>query len=108
MMTKQFRIWVAKALCLITAVFWAGSPVLAQEGGGGAGKGYEAGAFWGTDLDRDEFISEQEARAPTAKGLHRVFHQVDRNNDGLVGYYEFSHFLRNHPYYMKLAEKDKG
>lgn len=108
MMTKRFRIWMVKALCLITAAFWAGGPVLAQEGGGGAGRSYESGAFWGTDLNRDEFISEEEARAPTAKGLHLVFHQVDQNDDGLVGYYEFSHFLRNHPYYMKLAERDKG
>ena len=105
---KQFRVGAAKALCLITAVFWAGSSALAQDGGGGGGKGYEAGAFWGTDLDRNEFISEEEARAPTAKGLDQVFHQVDQNGDGLIGYYEFSHFLRNRAYYIKLAEKGKG
>ena len=108
MMAKQFRIWVAKALCLIAAVFWVGSPAVSWDGGGGGGRSYESGAFWGTDLDRNEFISEEEAQAPTAKGLHKVFHAVDQNGDGLVGYYEFSHFLRNHPYYMKLAEKGKG
>ena len=107
MTTSPFHIWMVKALCLIAAGFLAGGPVPAQEGGGGAGRGYESGAFWGTDLDRDEFISEEEAQAPTAKGLHRVFRQIDQNDDGLVGYYEFSHFLRNHPYYMKLAEKGK-
>ncbi len=108
MMTKRFRIWVAKALCLIATVFWVGGPAVSQDGGGGGGKGYEAGAFWGTDLNRNEFICEEEARAPTAKGLHQVFHVIDQNGDGLVGYYEFSHFLRNRLYYMKLAEKGKG
>ena len=108
MIAKQFHAGAAKALCLIAAVFWAGGSALAQDGGGGGGKGYEAGAFWGTDLDRNEFISEEEARAPTAKGLDQVFHQVDQDGDGLVGYYEFSHFLRNRAYYMKLVEKDKG
>ncbi len=105
MKAKQFRIGAAKALCLIAALSWAGDSVWAQHGGGGAGKGYEAGAFWGTDLDRDEFISEEEAKAPTAKGLDQVFQQVDRNDDGRVGYYEFSHFLWNRSYYLKLAGK---
>ena len=81
-------------------------PALTQDGGGGGGKGYLAGAFWGADLDRNEFISEQEAQAPAAKGLHRVFRQIDRDGDGQVGFYEFAHFLSNHPYYMKLAEED--
>ena len=108
MIVKQFHVGTAKALCLIATVFWTGGSVLAQDGGGGGGKGYEAGAFWGTDLDRNEFISVEEARAPTAKGLDQVFHQVDQNGDGLVGYYEFSHFLRNRSYYLKLAEKSKG
>ena len=89
-------------------MFWVGGPAVSQDGGGGGGKGYEAGAFWGTDLNRNEYICEEEARAPTAKGLHQVFHVVDQNGDGLVGYYEFSHFLRNRLYYMKLAEKGKG
>jgi len=43
MMAKQFRIWV-------------GSPTVSWDGGGGGGRGYESGAFWGTDLDRNEFI----------------------------------------------------
>lgn len=94
-------------MCLIAAVFWMNELVLAQDGGGG-GKGYAAGAFWGTDLDRNEFISEQEARAPTAKGLHEVFHYVDQDGDGQVGFYEFSHFLWNRSYYVELAEKEEG
>lgn len=106
MMRRRFRIQMARTLCLIGAVFWMGGTALALDGGGGAGKGYLAGAFWGTDLDRNEFISEEEAKVPTAKGLHKVFNRVDQNGDGRVGYYEFSHFLRNHPYYMKLAEKN--
>ena len=80
MIVNQFRVGAAKALCLIATVFWVGGSALAQDGGGGGGKGYEAGAFWGTDLDRNEFISEKEARVPTAKGLDQVFRQVDQNN----------------------------
>lgn len=107
MMANQTYISVAGALCLIAAAFGANSPALAQDGGGGGGKGYTAGAFWGTDLDRNEFISEQEAQAHTAKGLHEVFHYVDQDGDGQVGFYEFSHFLWNRSYYIKHAEKDK-
>ena len=105
MMAKWFRIRATGALCLIVAMFWAVDTALAQDGGGGGGKGYEAGTFWGADLDRDEFISEEEARAPAAKGLHRVFSEVDQDGDGLIGYYEFSDFLRYRSHYMKLAEE---
>lgn len=105
MMKRRFRIQIVSALCLMAAIFWMNNAVLALDGGGGAGKGYTAEAFWGTDLDRNEFISEEEAKAPTAKGLHEVFHQVDRDGDGKVGYYEFAHFLWNRSYYMKLAGK---
>ena len=105
MMERRFRIRTGSALCLIAAVSWTGGTALASDGGGGGGKGYMAGAFWGTDLDRNEFISEEEAKMPTAKGLHKVFHQVDRDGDGRIGYYEFADFLRNRPYYIKSGDE---
>ena len=106
MRVNLFRV-SAGALCLIAVAFLVGASAHAQDGGGGGGKGYTAGAFWGTDLDRNEFISKQEARAPTAKGLHEVFEQVDQDGDGLVGYYEFAHFLWNRSYYVELAGKEE-
>ena len=78
MTRRRFRNAGAGALCLMVLALWADGESWAL----GGGKGYVAGAFWGADLDRDEFLSEQEARADTARGLHRVFHRVDRDADG--------------------------
>ena len=89
-----------RALCLTVGLCLAGFPALAQDGGG---KGYTSGVFWGTDLDRNEYLSGSEARAPTAKGLHRVFRQVDQDGDGKIHYYEFAHFLWDRSYCFGLA-----
>ena len=80
-----------KIFSIITAILLFYSQQLYALGGGGMG--YRDGLFWGNDLNRDEYLSLEEAKGIYNLGNPEVFAKYDKNHDGLLIKFEFYDYL---------------
>jgi len=82
-------------LMLLSAVSMAGPA--------GGGRGFEDGLFWGADLDRNERIDPEEAKAVFNLAEDEVFSRYDENRNGSINRVEFSEFFQQAPWTTKFV-----
>ena len=81
-------------------------PAISVQGFGG-GKGYVSGNFWGADLDRNEQLSHDEAKAVYNLADKEVFDRYDQNGNGSINFTEFSEFMQQSPWVKKFVHPAK-
>ena len=70
--------------------------------GGGGGKSYEDGMFWGADLDRNERLDREEAKAVYNLAEDEIFTRYDKNGNGTINLPEFMEFFQHSPWTNKI------
>ena len=90
----------------ITVIIMILLPVMSAQGFGG-GKGYVSGNFWGADLDRNEQLSHDEAKAVYNLADKEVFDRYDQNGNGSINFTEFSEFMQQSPWVKKFVHPAK-
>ncbi len=66
--------------------------------GYGGGKGFVSGSFWAADLDRNEQLSREEAKAVFNLAEEDVFSRYDKNASGTINFIEFAEFMQQSPW----------
>ena len=84
-------------------------PVVSMAGmRGGGGRSYEDGMFWGADLDRNERLDREEAKAVYNLAEDEIFTRYDKDKNGLINRPEFMEFIQQSPWTDKFVHpKDK-
>lgn len=82
------------------------SIALASRGGGG-GRGFEDGLFWGSDLNRNEQLDREEAKSVFNLGEEAIFNRYDENGDGQINRTEFMEFMQQAPWTKKFNAPEK-
>ena len=84
-------------------------PVVSMAGmRGGGGRSYEDGMFWGADLDRNERLDREEAKAVYNLAEDEIFTRYDEDENGLINRPEFMEFIQQSPWTDKFVHpKDK-
>ena len=84
-------------------------PVVSMAGmRGGGGRSYEDGMFWGADLDRNERLDREEAKAVYNLAEDEIFTRYDKDENGLINRPEFMEFIQQSPWTDKFVHpKDK-
>ncbi len=74
----------------------------------GGGRSYEDGMFWGADLDRNERLDRDEAKAVYNLAEDEIFTRYDKNANGTINRIEFMEFIQQAPWTPKYVHpKDK-
>lgn len=73
-------------------------PTLAMAGRGGGGLSYEGGLFWYADLDRNQRLDRDEAKAVHNLADDEIFARYDENHNGTINRAEFREFLQQSPW----------
>ena len=73
-------------------------PLTTIAGVAGGGRSYEDGLFWGADLDRNERLDRDEAKAVYNLGDDEIFARFDEDSNGLINRAEFSEFIQLSPW----------
>jgi len=81
-------------------------PAMSAQGFGG-GKGYVSGNFWGADLDRNEQLSLDEAKAVYNLADKEIFDRYDQSGNGSINFTEFSEFMQQSPWTKKFVHPAK-
>ncbi len=97
---KIIHTFVAMVLMLI--------PVISNSDVGGGGRSFEDGLFWGADLDRNERLDRDEAKAVYNLAEDEIFVRYDEDGNGLINRFEFMEFIQQSPWTDEFAHpKDK-
>ena len=81
---------------------------VADVGGGGGGRSFEDGLFWSADLDRNERLDRDEAKAVYNLAEDEIFTRYDENGNGSINRSEFMEFIQQSPWTDKFVHpKDK-
>ena len=78
-------------------------PAIASAGLGGGGRSFEDGLFWSADLDRNERLDKDEAKAVFNLADDEIFARYDENNNGSINRVEFSEFIQQAPWTDKFV-----
>jgi len=70
---------------------------------GGGGKSYEDGLFWSADLNRNERIDRDEAKAVYNLAEDHIFARYDENGNGSINRPEFMEFIQQSPWINKFV-----
>ena len=62
------------------------------------GKSFSDGLFWSADLDRNERIDRDEAKATFNLANNEVFARFDKNGNGSINQIEFNDFIQKAPW----------
>ncbi len=93
-------------LLLLTMTF-APLAVIANSWGGGGGKGFESGLFFGADLNRDERLDPKEAKAVKNLGEKDIFSRYDEDKSGYITRLEFREFIQQSPWVDKFVPPEE-
>ncbi len=75
---------------------------------GGGGRSFEDGLFWSADLDRNERLDRDEAKAVYNLAEDEIFTRYDENGNGSINRAEFMEFIQQSPWTDKFVHpKDK-
>ena len=81
---------------------------LASSWGGGGGRGYESGLFFGADLNRDERLDKDEAKAVYNLAEDDIFTRYDEDESGYITRLEFKEYIQQSPWVDKFVHpKDR-
>ncbi len=74
----------------------------------GGGRGFESGLFFGADLNRDERLDQQEAKAVKNLAEDETFTRYEEDNSGYITRLEFKEYIQQSPWVDKfVAPKDR-
>jgi len=73
-------------------------PSLSPADVGGGGRTLEDGMFWGADLDRNERLDKEEAKAVHNLADETIFAEYDQDKNGSINRVEFYHFMQRAPW----------
>ena len=65
---------------------------------GFGGKSLDQGLFWGADLDRNERIDRDEAKAAFNLADPEIFARFDEDGNGSINQFEFNEFFQKAPW----------
>ena len=83
-------------------------PLSTFAGVAGGGRSFEGGLFWIADLDRNERLDKDEAKAVFNLSDDHVFARFDEDANGVINRAEFSEFIQLSPWTDKFVHpKDK-
>ena len=98
---KLFILTLVAATLFLPAISVAGFS-------GGGGRGFEDGLFWGADLDRNEYLDQDEAKNVYNLADDEIFARFDKDSNGLINRTEFSEFIQRSPWTDRFVHpKDK-
>lgn len=69
----------------------------------GGGRSYEDGLFWGADLNRNERLDRDEAKAVYNLADEEIFARYDEDHNGLINRAEFGEFIQQSPWTDKFV-----
>lgn len=82
-------------LIFLTVLFLLPSISTADRGGG---LGFESGLFWSADLNRNECLDQDEAKAVFNLAEDEIFQRYDKDGNGCINRVEFSEFIQQSPW----------
>ena len=83
-------------------------PLSTFAGVAGGGRSFEGGLFWSADLDRNERLDKDEAKAVFNLSDEQVFARFDEDGNGVINRAEFSEFIQLSPWTDRFIHpKDK-
>lgn len=83
--------------CMITTLALL-LPITAFAGTAGGGLGFEGGLFWSADLDRNQRLDQDEAKAVFNLADQEVFARFDEDDNGVINRPEFREFIQLSPW----------
>ena len=92
-----------KLLNIMFAVVLMLLPLASIAGVAGGGRSFEDGLFWGADLDRNERLDRDEAKAVYNLSDDDIFARFDEDSNGLINRTEFSEFIQLSPWTDKFV-----
>ncbi len=82
----------------LIAVMFILIPAISVADVGGGGRSFEDGLFWGADLDRNERLDQDEAKAVYNLAEDEIFKRYDENGNGSINRPEFMEFIQQSPW----------
>ncbi len=82
-------------------------PLTSIAGMSGGGRSYEDGLFWGADLNRNERLDRDEAKAVYNLGEDEIFDRFDEDSNGLINRAEFREFIQLSPWTDSFVHPDE-
>lgn len=96
-----------KIFSLIIVIFII-SPMASIASSYGGGRSFEGGMFFGADLNRDERLDNDEAKAIYNLAEEEIFARYDEDSSGYITRFEFSEYLQQKPWLGKFVHpKDR-
>ncbi len=92
-----------KFLNVVFAVVLMLLPLSSIAGVAGGGRSFEDGLFWGADLDRNERLDRDEAKAVYNLSDDEIFERFDEDSNGLINRAEFTEFIQLSPWTDKFV-----
>ena len=84
------------------------SPITSIASSYGGGRSFEGGLFFGADLNRDERIDSDEAKAVYNLAEENIFARYDEDSSGYITRLEFREYLQEKPWVEKFVHpKDR-
>ena len=83
---------------------------ISTAGDPGGGRSYEDGLFWGADLDRNERLDRDEAKAVYNLAEDEIFTRFDEDGNGFISRSEFLEFIQLSPWtdeYVRPKHKEQ-
>lgn len=73
---------------------------------GGSGRSLEDGMFWGADLNRNECLDRDEAKAVHNLADDEIFVRYDKNANNCIDRFEFMEFMQQSPWTKPFVPPD--
>lgn len=67
------------------------------------GKDYVSGRFWSADLNRNERLNRNEAKAVYNLSDKEIFGRYDKDENGFINFVEFGEFMQQSPWVKKFV-----
>ena len=97
-----------KTLSTLVVIVFMALPMSLLASSYGGGRSFEDGMFFGADLNRDERLDSDEAKAVFNLAEEEIFAKYDEDQSGFITRFEFSEYLQEKPWLEKFVHpKDK-